>query len=182
MLDIEIKDSGKNVPDAYHGTSQQIAEEIQAGGKFLPSTGEKQFLGDGVYFFESSERHARDWARNIRKFEEIGIICAAINLGRCLELNNKAHRDFIRFTAMKLEKMSGRKMITDAFVINFGMSQFKVVINYSDSKPITKIGKVIDSLACGNSLETLSKWAIFSPISFARLCIGNTKIPTSTIP
>lgn len=129
MLDLEIKDFGKNIPDAYHGTSQQIAEEIEDSGKFLPSTGEKQYLGDGVYFFESSERHAKEWARNVRKFREIGIFCASINLGRCLELNDKAHRDFVSVTGKKLQKMSGRKTITDAFVINFITNNFATKID-----------------------------------------------------
>jgi hypothetical protein len=115
MKSIQSKYPDKTVPDAYHGTSKDNAEKIEKEG-FNPSTGEDDFLGNGVYFFESSEWHAKNWAR--RRHKDIGVIIAEIRLGNCLELNNKEHRDLIRETAVGLVK-SGYKDITDTVVINF---------------------------------------------------------------
>jgi hypothetical protein len=42
---------------AFHGTSLENAEKILAAG-WIPSVGEKQMLGDGVYFFDGSDSEA----------------------------------------------------------------------------------------------------------------------------
>jgi hypothetical protein len=118
MEDLKFKNPDKVVPDAYHGTSQKRAEKIIKDREFLPSTGEDQYLGDGFYFFESSEWHAKDWARRRFRGEEIGVICAIIYLGNCLDLNNRDHVSFVKTVAVKLAKMSGRP-VTDAIVINY---------------------------------------------------------------
>jgi len=123
----QFKPNDKIVPDAYHGTSKDIAEKIKKDGKFVHSTGEDQYLGNGVYFFESSEWHAKNWAVGRFKGEKIGIIIAEINLGKCLELSNKEHRDFLRDTAIDLQK-SGYK-ITDALVIDFIIKKFPNMVD-----------------------------------------------------
>lgn len=118
MDDLQFKYPDKKVPDAFHGTSWVIAEEIIKDGKFQQSTGDDQYLGDGVYFFESSEWHAKDWDRRRFIGREIGVFCASINLGHCLDLNNRDHLSFIKTIAIKLAKMRG-KPVTDAGVINY---------------------------------------------------------------
>jgi len=47
---------------AFHGTSLENAEKILAAG-WIPSVGEKQMLGDGVYFFGGSDSEALAWAK-----------------------------------------------------------------------------------------------------------------------
>ena len=92
MAQSAIKYFEKIVPDAYHGTSMQESEEILRDGGFICSNHDELYLGMGVYFFESSEWNAKDWAsrRAWKKFrtDNIGILRATINLGRCLDLNN----------------------------------------------------------------------------------------------
>lgn len=109
----------KIVPDAFHGTDLDSAERIAQTGKFLPSHGDQQYLGDGIYFFESSSYNAINWARDKKKVSSIGVIKSTIALGRCLDLHNSEHTKLIRSVARDLSEKRKRRDITDAFVINF---------------------------------------------------------------
>lgn len=118
----------KIVPDAYHGTSKENAGKILEEGFHL-STGDGQFLGDGVYFFESSELSAWVWTRRNRiKPNKAVVFKAVVNLGKCLDLHNPEHLTIITETRDSLfEQIEDRKdselaedyKLTDALVINF---------------------------------------------------------------
>ena len=108
----------KIVPDAYHGTTLKNANKITETREFKISRNEKNYLGDGVYFFEGSKWHAIDWCKRCYPNDEHSIICAVINLGKCLELANPNYRILLQRVALKL-KLKGYTDITDAFVINF---------------------------------------------------------------
>jgi len=125
MTGVPIKQYEKIVPDAYHGTDLASAENIVATRTFVPSNGEDDYLGEGIYFFEGSEWHARDWAKRKAKGKPVGTICAFINLGRCLDLSNKEHRDFLRKIALKLVTERRVPQVSDALVINFVTVTFK---------------------------------------------------------
>ncbi|MBO5566819.1 MAG: hypothetical protein J5934_06350 [Succinivibrio sp.] len=61
-----------------HGTSEENAKLIDAGGFDLSKDG---YYGAGVYFYENNEKglaYAINWARNIKKFAKIGIVKADI--------------------------------------------------------------------------------------------------------
>ncbi len=116
---MEIPVIFKIVPDAYHGTSKPAAQKIISTGQFEPSTDPDLYLGDGVYFFESSIQHAIDWAR--KKFgvtSSLGIIRAAIKMGRCLNLTLPEHQVFCLQVKEELEGYERRDW-TDAAVINY---------------------------------------------------------------
>ncbi|MEA3545209.1 MAG: hypothetical protein U9R69_08330, partial [Thermodesulfobacteriota bacterium] len=53
-MKINIPYVEKIVPDAYHGTSLNIAHNVLDSGKFKVSNSSDDWLGSGVYFFESS--------------------------------------------------------------------------------------------------------------------------------
>lgn len=131
----------KIVPDAFHGTSVALSKDIVNEG-FKPSTGERQFLGDGVYFFESSIAHARGWARPKFHPGPIAVFRAVVNLGRCLDLHDIEHRELLRKTRDKLQQ-SGKK-ITDAFVINFVAENFHLVDSVRATFSDPKYGKLFD--------------------------------------
>jgi hypothetical protein len=81
------------VPDAYHGTLAKNVESILKAG-FRPSRGPENFLGTGVYFYESSESWADYWAE--KRAREAGglepaILIAQIRLGRCINLSDREH-------------------------------------------------------------------------------------------
>ncbi|KIH76261.1 hypothetical protein SAMN05660860_00121 [Geoalkalibacter ferrihydriticus] len=112
----------KIVPDAYHGTTLISAGKIFKEG-FNPSTGPRHWLGDGVYFHESSsyfaEREGRRAARERGLADpQIGVICATINLGRCLNLNTYEHAEAVKVAKENLIAR-GKKDVTDAVAINF---------------------------------------------------------------
>ncbi len=74
----------------YHGCHQSVAEQIAAGGNFIPSANEYDWLGGGIYFWEYAPARARQWAR--RRFKAQGaVVQATITLGRCLNLLDTAH-------------------------------------------------------------------------------------------
>lgn len=112
----EITHFEKIIPDAYHGTSYDAAKKICDEG-FEISRGESQYLGDGVYFFESSMGHAKDWAKNRLGNRYIGVFRAVVNLGKCLDLFNWDHRNFVKKCRDRLKNRDFE--ITDAVVINF---------------------------------------------------------------
>ena len=106
----------QEISEAYHGTDYDSAVKIKETQKFLPSRDSNCFLGDGIYFFENSQGHAEDWAKN-RKINNYAILQARVLLGECLDLNNFEGKKAMRTMAMKL-KLRGIRTINDAAVIN----------------------------------------------------------------
>jgi hypothetical protein len=125
-MDPDIEHIEKIVPDAYHGTTRDIATRVLAKGKFEPSKGKDQWLGDGVYFFESSAEFAKkhvDRKKREGKIpldSELGVICATINLGRCLDLCKIEHTKIVENVEKRLlsSKTVKKEDITDAVIIN----------------------------------------------------------------
>lgn len=114
-----LPNPGKSIPDAYHGTDSVSAEGILNSG-FQSSTGEKQFLGDGVYFFESAPDQAERWAKRrcrALKRDTYAVLRATIQLGRCLDYLDGRCKALLNDAAQRLEER-GRK-VTDATVISF---------------------------------------------------------------
>ncbi|HUT44222.1 MAG TPA: hypothetical protein VMW95_07775 [Desulfobacterales bacterium] len=118
MVKFPVKYFNKIVPDAFHGTRLEHARKIHQDKKFMSGYNEKSYLGDGVYFYESSLEYAKIWARKNSNNGRIGVIRSYINLGRCLDLHDREHLDFLRKTASDLSERT-EKTISDAFVINF---------------------------------------------------------------
>lgn len=115
---IKFTESNKIIPDAYHGTKYDYALKISKENKFIPAADSNAFLGSGVYFFESSIWHAKEWAKKKYVGEDVGIINAVINLGRCLDLHNQEHKFFLADFRERLKKKGKDIEITDALVIN----------------------------------------------------------------
>lgn len=114
---MDIQYSGKIISDAYHGTSLENATEIMSNG-FKISTGEHQYLGDGVYFFESSLSEAEKWAKKHHSPHYV-VIKAVVALGSCLDLVNDDYKIKLRKISKKLMERKKVKKINDAAVINY---------------------------------------------------------------
>ncbi len=124
----KIANLGKTVPDAFHGTDFDSACKIISDKEFYPSNDEDDYLGSGVYFFEASRWHAKDWVirkANRNGFASYAIIKAEINLGRCFDLNNFEHRKYLTEVVQVFEKR-GAVGINDAVVINFFATQIPI--------------------------------------------------------
>ena len=79
----------------FHGCDRSTAEAIFAGTADLKaSNNEYDWLGHGVYFWESNPRRALDYARllkehprsSVSKIREPAVVGAVIDLGYCLNL------------------------------------------------------------------------------------------------
>jgi len=113
----KIEKLDKIIPDAYHGTDFESAQEIVETSKFLPSKGEDSYLGNGVYFFEGSELEAKNWAIGKNKLN-YAVLQATVFLGKCLNLNIIEHRRLVTSMFNYLLKTRGMPKINDALVIN----------------------------------------------------------------
>lgn len=77
---------------AYHGCQRQVGEKLLAGELFTPSENDYDWLGPGIYFWESNPRRALEWADLIHKRKRVSepsdpfVVGAAIDLGFCLDL------------------------------------------------------------------------------------------------
>ncbi|WPX08550.1 hypothetical protein [Anaerocellum danielii] len=70
----------------YHGTTRESAIKILASKKFLISRGKKQWLGEGVYFFENDLKQAYNWCTKARKYRDWVIIKSRIEADTLLDL------------------------------------------------------------------------------------------------
>ena len=78
---------GKNFEcKAYHGTKIELAKEIIHSKKFIRSTEEQEWLGDGVYFFQDDKRQAEDFCYKARKYENWSVIEVDISAEKLLDL------------------------------------------------------------------------------------------------
>jgi hypothetical protein len=78
----------------YHGCAQNVANSLLDGGPFKESRNEDDWLGAGIYFWESNPRRALSWAkarlRFLGKAAAPAAIGAVIDLRNCLDLTTAA--------------------------------------------------------------------------------------------
>ncbi|PLX39386.1 MAG: hypothetical protein C0606_02365 [Hyphomicrobiales bacterium] len=84
----------------YHGCDESVAESLIAGKNFQNSANEYDWLGAGVYFWESNPRRGLEFAneaakRNGSKIKKPAVIGAVIDLGYCLDLLSSAGVDAV---------------------------------------------------------------------------------------
>jgi hypothetical protein len=114
----------RKIDEAYHGTLLEDAYTIIKEGKFIPTKKPDSYLGDGVYFYEYSRWLAAKWVeRNHGKHVSLGIICACVDYGKCLNLDTPEHRKILKKVREQMSqrpeiRLKGIK-ITDALVINY---------------------------------------------------------------
>lgn len=70
---------------AYHGTDRATAERILDGAPFHASANEHDWLGRGIYFWESGIDRAFRWARD-HGAAEPAVVGALVQLGNCYDL------------------------------------------------------------------------------------------------
>jgi hypothetical protein len=86
----------------FHGCDAAVAEEVFAGRAVLkPSSNKHDWLGDGIYFWESSPQRAMQWAEELvtRRKRSKGhviqpaVVGAILDLGLCCSLFDQAALD-----------------------------------------------------------------------------------------
>lgn len=70
----------------YHGCEREVAEKVLGQNKehLQLSKNTWDWLGSGIYFWESNPQRALDWAKKHKK--EPAVVGAIIDLGECLDL------------------------------------------------------------------------------------------------
>lgn len=84
----------------YHGCLKTTGEKILAGRSFFePSENNYDWLGPGVYFWESDPYRAWEWALNKvarKKSGEPFVLGAVIDLGNCLDLMARDNLELVK--------------------------------------------------------------------------------------
>ncbi|HXQ10450.1 MAG TPA: hypothetical protein VN805_05555 [Caulobacteraceae bacterium] len=86
---------------AYHGCDRSLGESLLSGSKsFMPSDNDYDWLGPGVYFWESNPHRALEFAREkLGRGETVHhpfVVGAVIDLGLCLDLTVKESIENLR--------------------------------------------------------------------------------------
>ena len=104
---------------AYHGCDRELGEEVLAGEKGLtPSRNAFDWLGHGIYFWESDWIRAEEWAvermkHPNSKIKEPFVIGAIVDLGVNLSLMRREDIELVRngFKALtKLHEINGEPL------------------------------------------------------------------------
>lgn len=78
----------------FHGCDEATAERVLSGKPFLKSRNDYDWLGEGVYFWESNPQRGLEFAREKfkreKRAERAHVVGAVIDLGLCLDLTTSA--------------------------------------------------------------------------------------------
>jgi len=76
----------------YHGCQRAVGEKLLAGEPITPSDNDYDWLGPGIYFWESNPKRALEWAALLHQRKhgtqpsDPFVVGAVIDLGFCLDL------------------------------------------------------------------------------------------------
>ena len=91
----------------YHGCDKEVGARLLAGVAFQPSDNDYDWLGPGIYFWESNPLRGLEFATEASKRKRSGIekpfvIGAVIELGLCLDLTTSNGLDWLRIAHASL--------------------------------------------------------------------------------
>jgi hypothetical protein len=106
---------------AYHGCDRSTAEDLINYKPFRASANEYDWLGSGVYFWESNPVRGLEWARFLQKYRKGKknsirspyVVGAVIDLGYCLDLISSTGIEFVKDAYADFKhyvELSGREM------------------------------------------------------------------------
>lgn len=80
---------------AFHGCDKSIRDAVVNGTDLKPSCNDYDWLGNGLYFWESDPTRAYEWALQLSQnpkssIKEPSVLGAVIDLGNCLDLTNRS--------------------------------------------------------------------------------------------
>ena len=78
----------------FHGCDKEIQDAVINGEELKPSLNAYDWLGNGLYFWESDPQRAYEWAEQASKRKKSSVtvpavLGAVIDLGNCLDLTNR---------------------------------------------------------------------------------------------
>ncbi|MCL2048897.1 MAG: hypothetical protein FWG87_09235 [Defluviitaleaceae bacterium] len=85
---------------AFHGCDISTYNDVLINGNHLkPSMNDYDWLGNGIYFWESNRQRAFEWAEEqvkLGKYKTPAVIGAVIDLGRCMNLKDSKFIDMLK--------------------------------------------------------------------------------------
>jgi hypothetical protein len=95
----------------YHGCERAVGEQALGGDlTLIQSDREHDWLGPGVYFWESDPMRAREWAEEKAtrgRCKEPFVIGAVIDLGNCLDLTVRENIELLGLAYQDLAERAG---------------------------------------------------------------------------
>ena len=93
----------------FHGCDETTCNRVINGGNLKPSKNDYDWLGNGMYFWETDPIRAMEWAEQAAKrpsssVKNPAVIGAVIDLGNCLDLTNRKSQPFLRLGYEKLQE------------------------------------------------------------------------------
>jgi len=100
--------------DGYHGTSTDYATSIISSGRFRPSLGEEEWLGEGIYFFQYCG-DAHWWCSGVKKLRRYTILTARISadVSRVIDLNDP--EDWGNFITVRKNILGRYKKLSNGY-------------------------------------------------------------------
>lgn len=96
----------------YHGCDKKVAEKLLAGDDFKPSQNDYDWLGSGIYFWETDPKRGLVYAEELKKLkrppqiETPAIVGAVIDMGLCLDLTSSLGVQQVRDAHKQLVEIS----------------------------------------------------------------------------
>lgn len=91
----------------YHGCDLSVRDKVLLGKERLkPSTNEYDWLGEGIYFWESGKARALEWANQLQARGKIltpSVLGAVIQLGSCFDLLDSEYTDVLELAYPEFE-------------------------------------------------------------------------------
>lgn len=99
----------------YHGCDAGVGEKLLGGEDFKHSTNSYDWLGHGIYFWETNPRRGLEFAEELKnaprgrgKIKKPAVVGAVIDLGFCLDLTTSAGVEQVRIAHARLTKIAAR--------------------------------------------------------------------------
>ncbi len=79
----------------FHGCDEKVCRDVINGGTLKPSLNSYDWLGNGIYFWESDPQRAMEWAiqaskRKSSSVKNPAVLGAVIDLGNCFDITDRS--------------------------------------------------------------------------------------------
>lgn len=98
----------------FHGCDISVRDAVINGEELVPSCNSYDWLGHGIYFWESDPQRALEFAiesskRKNSKIKTPAVLGAILDLGRCLDLTTRESIGLLKLGYLWLSKVVGEK-------------------------------------------------------------------------
>lgn len=134
----------------YHGCLEKTGEKILAGLSSLESSeNDYDWLGPGVYFWESDPRRAWEWASDKVARKGSGkpiVLGAVIDLGNCLDLMARHDLELVKLAYKSLKAARDKDPGLDPLPVNApaGKSDGDLLLRRLDCAAISHLHAALD--------------------------------------